>query len=120
VPRSDDEVEKTSYRKAHFELRIMKKPTREQLNKWGLVLGLGCMACRKDGKFTFGEIHHSRHEYGNRNHDLIFSLCPVHHRPTSGITGIPNRHGNPKEFSAKYGTDKELFEKCMELIKGGL
>jgi hypothetical protein len=94
----------------------MKRPNAAQQRKWGRVFGLGCMACLQEGKFTFGEIHHARHEYGNRNHNLVFSLCPAHHRPTAAISGVLSRHGDVRKFREKYGGDKELYEKCMELL----
>lgn len=90
----------------------MKKPTAAQKRLWGKIFEIGCMACLKEGKHSFPEIHHAK-DYGYNDHSKIYGLCPKHHRPTAGVTGIPNRHGNPKEFADKYGTDKELYAECL-------
>ena len=80
------------------------------------VCELGCMACRQDGFHTEPSCHHLK-EYGNRNHDRIFGLCPAHHQGDQAVTGVPGRHLNPIEFRERYGTDQALFEECMSLIK---
>ena len=94
----------------------MSKPTASQKRMWGKVFGIGCMVCRQEGIFSFPEIHHVK-DYGRNDNSKVYGLCPAHHRPTAGVTGIPNRHGDPKEFSEKYGTDQELFDECMGEIK---
>jgi len=93
----------------------MSQPTAAQKRLWGSVFQVGCMACRQDGVFSFPEIHHWR-EYGYRDHSKVLGLCPPHHRPTAAIPGVLNRHGNPIEFAAKYGTDEELHKECMKVI----
>lgn len=95
----------------------MKSPTAAQRRHWGRVFEVGCMACLFDGRFSFPEIHHVK-DYGNNDHSRVFGLCPIHHRPTAGVTGVVNRHGNPKEFEKLYGTDNELFKECMKHIWG--
>ena len=71
----------------------------------------------QNGKFSFPEIHHVK-RHGKNDNSKVYGLCPPHHRPTAGITGIPSRHGNPKEFAAEFGTDEELFIQCMEILRG--
>lgn len=93
----------------------MSRPTAAQKRHFGRVFSLGCAACRQEGKFSFPQIHHWR-EYGYRDHNLVIPICPVHHVATSAVKGIPNRHLNPVEFAAKFGTDKELYEQTMELL----
>ena len=83
---------------------------------WGKVFEVGCMACKQEGIFSFPEIHHVK-EYGYRDHSKVYGLCPHHHKEVSAVKGIPNRHLAPIEFRELYGTDMELFEKCMKLIK---
>mgnify|MGYP003527307285 CR=1 FL=1 len=75
------------------------------------------MACLQEGNFSFPEIHHWR-EYGYRNHSKVYGICPAHHKEVSAVKGIPNRHLNPVEFREKYGTDEELFNQCMEKVRG--
>jgi hypothetical protein len=94
---------------------MSKTPTAQQKRMWGMVFSNGCMACQKDGRFSFPEIHHFR-LYGYRDHSKVFGLCPIHHKEVCAVPGIPNRHLNPVEFCQKYGTDEELFTLCMEQI----
>ena len=94
---------------------MANNPTAAQKRFWGKVFEVGCIPCHLEGKFSFPEIHHVK-KHGRRDHSLVYGCCPAHHRPTAGVTGVMNRHGNPKEFSEKYGTDAELYRKCMELI----
>jgi hypothetical protein len=75
------------------------------------------MACLQDGVFSFPQIHHVK-AHGGRNHSKILGLCPIHHLEVCAVPGVPNRHLNPVEFAAKYGTDEELFQKCMQQIGG--
>lgn len=93
----------------------MSKPTAAQKRLWGRIFDVGCMACRKEDKFSFPEIHHCK-RYGRNDHNYVIPLCPAHHRPTAGIDGVLNRHEHTKEFAAKYGTDAELYVECMEII----
>jgi hypothetical protein len=94
---------------------MSKQPTAAQKRKFGKVFEAGCMACLQDGIHSHPQIHHWR-QYGNRDHNLIFGLCPTHHNAVSAVPWIKNRHLNPIEFAEKYGTDEELYRKCMELI----
>jgi cytochrome c5 len=84
---------------------------------WGEVFEVGCMACYLNGVFSFPEIHHVK-EHGKRNHSKVYGLCPIHHKATSMVNGIPNRHGSQKLFEREFGTDQELFELCKK-IRGG-
>jgi hypothetical protein len=93
----------------------MSKSTAAQKRLWGRVFENGCVACDLEGDFTFPQIHHWR-RYGKRNHMKVFGLCPVHHCAVNAVPGIPNRHLNPIEFAAKYGTDEELYTLCMQQI----
>ena len=91
----------------------MSRPTANQKRMWGRVFEVGCIACMIDGKFSFPEIHHAK-DYGYRNHSNVYGLCPPHHRPL--VANVVSRHGSPAEFEKLYGTDKELLEKCKELL----
>jgi hypothetical protein len=94
---------------------MSKNPTAQQKRMWGRVFENGCMACQKECRFSFPQIHHWR-PYGYRDHSKIFGLCPAHHSAVCAVPGIPNRHLTPVEFAKKYGTDEELFKLCMEQI----
>ena len=95
-----------------------KEPTAKQRRMFAKVVAVGCMACRKEhGIYVPAEIHHVK-KYGYRNHNDVIGLCPIHHRPTFGVTGIPNYHGNKIEFEAKFGTDRQLMIECRGIIQG--
>lgn len=98
---------------------MSNNPTTKQRRMWSKVAAIGCMACLQDGIYTPCSIHHLK-EYGYRNHDKVFGLCPTHHQHEFTVPGIPNRHKTPIEFTERYGTDQELFEKCMAIIQGEL
>ena len=86
----------------------MSKATAAQRRRMDKVAAGCCIACRQDGIVdTPGEIHHCR-QHGYRDHWRVICLCPAHHKMTSSVPGIPNRHGTPEVFEEKYGSDGEL------------
>lgn len=91
------------------------KPTAKQYRLFAKVAEIGCMACRQNNKHTPAQIHHWR-EYGYRDHNKVFGLCPVHHTATASVDWITNRHIDPAEFAEEFGTDEDLFNECMALI----
>lgn len=94
----------------------MAKPTAKQKRIWNKMAEFGCLPCYLDGNpGTPATISHA-HDHGYRDHDKIFPCCPVHHLEQHAVNGIPNRHKNPKEFAAQYGTDDELVRVAYRLI----
>lgn len=95
---------------------MSNNPTAEQRRRWSRICEHGCLACMIDGNpGTPGEIHHCK-EHGRRMHSRTVCLCPPHHKPTSAIKGVLNRHLNPIEFRDRYGSDVELHKKTCELL----
>lgn len=79
------------------------------------VAALGCVACWMDAvEDTPAVIHHSRLRpdgtaYGagvRASHFEIAPLCPPHH--VGGVKGVPGRHSDEAEFTARYGDDLHL------------
>jgi len=81
------------------------------------LVDLGCIICRKMGfPNSPAEIHHIRYK------DLGISrrskarecipLCPNHHR-----NGSESYHYSPKKFTKKWGTQKELLDFTLTLVK---
>jgi len=99
---------------------MSNNPTAAQRKVWGRIAEAGCMACLQNDYHTQPEIHHIMELGGYRNHDKVFGLCPPHHKMTSAVPGVPNRHRDKLEFAAEFGTDQELFEECMAIIQGEL
>jgi len=94
----------------------MSRPTAADRRHWRKISLIGCIACVIEREiYTPAEIHHIK-DYGYHNHKKVLPLCPPHHRPTAGIKGVLSIHGQPKEFRNKFGSDEELFERCMQII----
>lgn len=96
---------------------MSNNPTAAQRRTWNKVAEAGCMSCLQEGHHTQPEIHHVMELGGYRDHNKVFGLCPPHHKMTSAVPGVLNRHRDKLEFAAEYGTDQELFEKCMAIIR---
>lgn len=87
----------------------MTKAEKEHLNK---IASLGCIICRMPC-----EIHHLRHGMGmgqRNSHFNAIGLCPNHHR--TGGYGVAF-HAGKKAFEKKFGTEIELLEKTINMIK---
>ncbi len=84
------------------------KPTAADKRHFDKVAELGCII---DGQPA--EIHHSRDGLGmgQRDHTQVIPLCPKCHR-----LGRISRHGSPREFAEKYGTDAELVAETKKMV----
>lgn len=80
---------------------------------------IGCIVCRNQGYgYSLPHIHHIRKGagIGQKSHwSLAIPLCPMHHQ--NGGYGVA-LHAGQKTFEAKYGTEPELLQQTLELIKG--
>ena len=97
----------------------MKLSDRKHL---GLLAGLGCIACYKQGTpGTPAEIHHIRTGQGmsqRSGHRQAIPLCPPHHRGTAGLK-VPSVHGSPRAFAQTFGTELQLLDLVNELLGNG-
>ena len=79
---------------------------------------LGCIVCRREGwGYSPPHIHHIRHGVGlsQRSHfSLTIPLCPNHHQ--NGGYGIA-LHAGQKEFERKFGSEVELLQETIKLIR---
>ena len=90
--------------------RIKPKRTRSAAHL-AKVAALPCIVC---GAWPV-EVHHIRNGYGmgQRASDLeTLPLCAPHHR-----TSLDAFHAGPRSFEARYGTERELLAKVLELLK---
>ena len=89
------------------------KHRKEHLSK---VAGLGCIICKKMGfPNSPAEIHHIKDRKGMSKKASDFEtipLCPNHHR-----NGVESYHYSPKKFNKKWGTQKELLDFTLTLVK---
>jgi hypothetical protein len=77
------------------------------------VRSLPCLICGR----TPSEAHHIRDGVGvgqKAGDDEAINLCPMHHR--LGGFGVAFHHA-PREFQAKFGTERELLARTLEMLK---
>ena len=89
------------------------KHEQEHMNK---IADFGCIICYKMGfPKSPCELHHIKDKRGMSkkasNYEVI-GLCPLHHR-----NGKESYHYSPKEFTKKWGTQKELLEYNLKLVQ---
>lgn len=94
----------------------MRKQDKKHLDR---VASLNCIVCLNEGLGpTPAEIHHIRAGYGisQRAPDTeTIPLCRIHHRGKEN--GEVGYHFSPTEFEVRYGTERELLEQVMEILK---
>ena len=77
------------------------------------IQSLGCIICESIGLGNrSAEIHHVKDHCGmgrKASHFETIPLCPEHHRH-----GPDAYHVSPKEFTEKYGTQRELLQKVQD------
>lgn len=98
----------------------MKGSTRTKAEKLlhDQLAALGCIACRIDG---VENLHVSIHHIDGRTkpgaHQRVLPLCAGHHQTGTGAPGLIAVHPWKNRFEAKYGSQIDLLQKCMELIE---
>lgn len=79
---------------------------------------IGCIACRKDGRFNDEvSIHHCEGRTRPGCHRRVLPLCFYHHMPNG--EGVESVHGNKYRFEQKYGTQRELMDECNRILDRG-
>jgi hypothetical protein len=95
-----------------------RPPTSKEAQFMNAIAGLGCIACRKDGREELiVSIHHIDGRTKPGAHFLVLPLCGPHHQqddtdPRARIS----LHGRKATFQARYGTERELLEECIEML----
>ena len=97
-------------------------PSKKEKELWNAIAELGCIACRKDGRFNpYVSIHHCDGRTKPGAHKKVLALCAGHHQDGSGAMDLIAVHPYKARFEAKYGTQEELMEETKNLlIKKGL
>jgi hypothetical protein len=104
--------------------------SKSDLKRYDALHDLGCIACHLDGyRGVPAEMHHlvdkgyRKHSGGN---NATLPLCEWHHRgqPPMDFTVAymhstrgPSMHWHGKEFTQRYGTQRELLAKVNEAIR---
>lgn len=98
-----------------------KVPATVEEKRWmASVAAFGCIVCHLQGRgFVPCAVHHIV-EGGRRvGHLWTIGLCdPGHHQNTPDRSEI-SRHPNKARFVAAYGTEYELREKFIAIIRSG-
>lgn len=94
----------------------MTKEERIYLDK---LVSLGCYCCRTEGIESPALVHHIREGMGmGQRADHIggtIPLCYAHHQ--SGENGALAFHRSPRMWREKYGSEKEIAQGFLDLIK---
>ena len=88
------------------------KHEKEHIQK---IAALGCIICCKMGfPNSPAELHHIKDKTGmgrKASNFEVIPLCPKHHRH-----GKDAYHTSPKEFTKKWGTQKELLTEVLTYV----
>lgn len=88
--------------------------------KWmQAVAELGCIVCLNAG---FGYVpccvHHILESGRRKGHLHTIGLCPGHHASGLNTKEVVSRHPWLQEFERRYGTEKELWKKTCDALRG--
>jgi len=82
------------------------------------IASIGCIACRKDGRFNpLVSIHHIDGRTKPGAHMKVLALCAGHHQDGTGATGLIAVHPWKRRFEDMYGSQMQLLEECIEIIR---
>jgi hypothetical protein len=97
------------------------KPTKAEQAFWHDLAGLGCCACRKDGRVNpWVSIHHIDGRTKPDAHMLVLALCAEHHQHNDmdplGRIGV---HPYKARFEQQYGSQMDLLAESKHLLGAG-
>jgi hypothetical protein len=97
----------------------------KRLDRFREFQGIGCIACRQRGVFSYADVHHLLSGGKRRGDQYTIPLCPWHHRgmPPAEVNEKeavryygPSLAKQPKLFRAVFGDDGDLLEKVEKLL----
>lgn len=92
-------------------------PSKADRELWDELASLGCIACRKDGRFnSLVSIHHIDGRTKPGAHRKVLPLCAGHHQDGTGAPGLIAVHPYKARFEAKYGRQAELLDDCLQML----
>lgn len=96
-----------------------RQPTAEEARFMDAIAGLGCVACKKDGWENLDvSVHHIDGRTKLGAHLLVLPLCAGHHQAGTGANPtLVAVHPDKARFEARYGTQRELWAKCVAELK---
>lgn len=94
-----------------------RTPTAAQKRFHSQLAGLGCIACRIDGNPSPPvSIHHIDGRTKTDAHWLVLPICAGHHQDGYGVPGLIAVHPYKARFEARYGSQRELLDQCLQLL----
>lgn len=111
-----DRIEKRDVAKIKRPMKSKQRAvTAQEKVLWNELAGLGCIACRKDGRFNpHVSIHHVEGRTKPGCHLLVLPLCGPHHQDDgSGAIAV---HPWKARFEERYGDQLALVAECMSLL----
>ena len=94
-----------------------KTPTKAEKLFHDRIAQIGCIACRKDGRFNpVVSIHHIDGRTKKGAHMKVLPLCAGHHQQGTGATGVIAVHPYKAQFEGIYGKQIDLLELCKNII----
>jgi hypothetical protein len=99
-----------------------KTPTKAQSDYHDQIAQLGCIACKKDGRFNpVVSIHHVDGRTKPDAHWQVLPLCAGHHQHGTGAPGLTGIHPYKARFELAYGKQETLIRDCaLQLLDMGL
>jgi len=96
-----------------------KTPNKTERQFHDRLAQIGCIACRKDGRFNpVVSIHHIDGRKKKGAHLKVLPLCAGHHQQGTGAAGLIAVHPYKAQFERMYGSQLELLAECNEILKG--
>lgn len=79
---------------------------------------IGCIACLKDGRANpVVSIHHIDGRTRPGAHLKVLPLCAGHHQDGTGAPGLIAVHPWKRRFEDMYGSQRQLLDECVEIIR---
>lgn len=104
-----------------------KSPTLAEQQRFEAIKTVGCQPCWLEGiEFNPCDIQHVVEGRKRLGHSQTYGCCAWHHRsvPLNGLTSKqseqragPSLARSPKDYHAKYGSERELVELCDKMIE---
>lgn len=96
-----------------------RNPSKADKAFWSDLAGLGCIACRLDGRINpWVSIHHIDGRTKPNAHQEVLPLCAGHHQDGTGADkSMVAVHPYKARFETLYGSQYELLNKCKEMLE---
>lgn len=95
---------------------MKQRITKAHETRFRLLQKLGCICCKKLGRWSPPEIHHLVEGSRRLGHEFTLPLCYWHHRHPGTEDFGPSIADGSKVFAKRWGTQRELLAEVNELL----